>query len=250
MTESRKVAVVTGASSGIGEATARTLAVHGYEVVCAARRVDRVSRLADEIGGRAVCCDVTDETSVRALAKAVGDRLDVLVNNAGAAHGLSPVADSAPEDWSRMFEVNVLGTLNVTRALLPALLSSGDAVIVNVGSTAGHEAYERGGGYTVSKHYVAEITRALRKELFGKPVRVTEIAPGMVKTEEFSLVRFGGDREKADAVYAGVSAPLSADDIARCISWVVESPSHVNIDLLVVRPRAQVSQYEVARNGQ
>lgn len=248
MTGSRKVAVVTGASSGIGEATARALAAHGYEVVCAARRVDRVSRLAEEIGGRAAACDVTDEASVQALADSVGDQLDVLVNNAGAAYGLSPVADSEPQDWSRMFAVNVLGTLNVTRALLPALLSSGDAVIVNVGSTAGHEVYERGGGYTVSKHYVAEMTRALRKELFGKPVRVTEIAPGMVRTEEFSLVRFGGDREKAEAVYAGVGAPLSAEDIARCVAWVVQTPSHVNIELLMVRPRAQVSQYEVARD--
>lgn len=249
MTESQKIAVVTGASSGIGEATARALALQGYEVVCAARRGDRISRLAAQIGGRAVTCDVTDEASVALLARSVGNRLDVLVNNAGAAYGQSPVADSEPGDWRRMFEVNVLGTLHVTRALLPALLASGDAVIINMGSTAGHEVYERGGGYTVSKRYVATFTSALRQELLGKPVRVTEIAPGMVKTEEFSLVRFGGDREKADAVYAGVNAPLTAEDIARCITWVVESPSHVNVDLLVVRPRAQFSQYEVVRQG-
>ncbi len=244
---SAKTAVVTGASSGIGEATARRLAQEGYRVVCVARREDRIAALASEIGGTAVRCDVTSTEDVTALARTVGDRIDVLVNNAGSAFGSEPVASADPEDWRRMFEVNVIGVLNVTKALLPALIASGDGVIVNVGSTAGRIAYEGGGGYTASKHGTQVLTETLRLELCGEPVRVTEIAPGMVKTEEFSLKRFGGDREKYDAVYAGVAEPLVAEDIADAIGWVVTRPSHVNVDELVIRPRAQAAQHKVHR---
>ncbi|HEX2174834.1 MAG TPA: SDR family oxidoreductase [Nocardioidaceae bacterium] len=243
----RRRAVVTGASSGIGAATARGLAAEGVEVVCAARRKDRVEALAAEIEGIAVACDVTDPDSVTRLVDRVGSPLDVLVNNAGAALGLEAVAEADVDSWRRMFELNVLGTLQVTKALLPALVASGDGLLVNVSSTAGHEAYEMGGGYTVSKSGVAVMTQTLRQELLGQPVRVTEIIPGMVKTEEFSLTRFGGDRERAEKVYAGVDAPLSAGDVADCIRWVATRPSHVNIDQLVVRPRAQASQYQVHR---
>ncbi|MGJ9421452.1 SDR family oxidoreductase [Aeromicrobium sp. CF3.5] len=240
-------AVVTGASSGIGAATARRLAGAGFHVFCAARRVDRLESLVAEIGGTAVACDVTDEAQVAALADVVGPRLDVLVNNAGGAIGSDPVAESTPADWRSMYEVNVIGTLQVTRALLPALEASRAGTLVNVGSTAGRIAYEGGGGYTAAKHGVAVMTETLRLELSGRPVRVTEIAPGMVQTDEFSLNRFDGDQAKADAVYAGVAEPLTADDIADTISWVVTRPQHVNVDLLVVKPLAQAAQHKVDR---
>jgi NADP-dependent 3-hydroxy acid dehydrogenase YdfG len=243
----KPTACVTGGSSGIGEVTSRRLAAAGYRVVVAARRGDRLERLATDIGGVAVPCDITNEDDVARLAREVGPSLSLLVNNAGAAFGLSTIEESDPEDWRRMFELNVLGTLRVTTRLLPALEASGDGVIVNIGSTAGHEVYVRGGGYVAAKHALADLTRDLRRDLFGKPVRVVEIAPGMVKTEEFSLNRFGGDAEKAAAVYEGVEAPLTAEDVADCIVWAASRPSHVNIDLMVVRPRAQISQYEVHR---
>ncbi len=241
------LAVVTGASSGIGAATARALAASGFHVVCSARRTDRIERLAAEIGGTALACDVTDEESVAGLRQAVGDHLDVLVNNAGGAFGADSVAEGRVEDWRAMFDVNVIGTLNVTKALLPALIASGDGVLINMGSTAGRVAYEGGGGYTAAKHGVAVMTETLRLELVGQPVRITEIAPGMVRTEEFGLVRFRGDQEKRDAVYAGVPAPLSAEDVADAVAWVATRPSHVNIDLMVVRPRAQAAQHKVHR---
>ena len=244
---SSPIAVVTGASSGIGAATARHLARAGFEVVCAARRTDRIEALAAEIGGRAVACDVTDPAQVAALAEAVGPRLDVLVNNAGGAFGLAPVAEAEPEEWRRMYDVNVLGVLNVTQALLPALVASGAGVIVNVGSTAGRLVYEGGAGYTAAKHGTKAVTQTLRLELFDQPVRVSEVAPGMVHTEEFSLVRFDGDRAKADAVYAGVPDPLVADDVADAITWIATRPAHVNIDELVIKPRAQAAQHKVHR---
>ena len=243
-----RTAVVTGASSGIGAATARALAAVGYTVTCAARRVDRISALADEIEGVAVACDVTDASQVSALAEAVGPRLSVLVNNAGGAFGLSTVAESDPEQWQQMWELNVLGTLRVTQALLPALVASGDGLLVNVGSTAGHEAYLKGGGYTITKTAVAVMTETLRQELLGEPVRVTELVPGMVKTEEFSINRLG-DAEAAAKVYAGVEAPLSAEDVADCVAWIATRPWHVNIDRLVVKPRAQASQYQIHRSS-
>ncbi|MBA2444715.1 MAG: SDR family oxidoreductase [Nocardioidaceae bacterium] len=245
-TEPRK-AVVTGASSGIGAASARALADKGFTVYCAARRVDRIEALAAEIGGVAVPCDVTDEADVRRLAERVGPTLDVLLNNAGGAVGVDEVAHSKAEEWREMYDVNVIGTLNVTRELLPALIASGDGVLINMGSTAGRIAYEGGGGYTAAKHGVAVMTETLRLELLGQPVRVTELAPGMVATEEFGLRRFRGDQSKRDEVYAGVRNPLTADDIANAVAWVATLPPHVNIDLMVLRPRAQATQTKIHR---
>jgi NADP-dependent 3-hydroxy acid dehydrogenase YdfG len=242
-----KTAVVTGASSGIGAATARRLAAAGYHVFCAARRRDRVEALAAEIGGTAVQCDVTSTESVAGLASAVGERLDVLVNNAGGAFGAAPVSAADSDDWRQMYEVNVIGLMQVTRALLPALLASGAGAILNVGSTAGRIAYEGGAGYTAAKHGTKVVTETLRLELWDQPVRIMEIAPGMVKTDEFALVRFDGDEAKAAAVYAGVAEPLVADDIADAITWMVTRPPHVNVDELVIRPRAQAAQHKVHR---
>jgi NADP-dependent 3-hydroxy acid dehydrogenase YdfG len=242
-----RYAVVTGASSGIGAATARLLANAGFHVICAARRADRIEALAAEIAGTAVTCDVTDEQSVAGLAAAVGDSLHVLVNNAGGAFGSAPVAEADSDDWRRMFEVNVIGLMQVTRALLPALIASGDGVIVNVGSTAGRVAYEGGGGYTAAKHGTQVVSETLRLELWDQPVRVGEIAPGMVKTDEFAMVRFEGDQEKAEAIYRGVPNPLTAEDVADAITWMATRPSHVNIDELVIRPRAQAAQHKVFR---
>lgn len=243
------IAVVTGASSGIGAATARTLAAAGYHVFCVARRTERIEALAAEIGGTAVTCDVTDDAQVAALAARVGPRLDLLLNNAGGALGTDSVATSDPDGWRQMYEVNVIGSLLVTKALLPALVASGAGTLINLGSIAGHLTYEGGAGYTAAKHAVAAMTETLRLELNGKPVRVTEIAPGMVRTDEFSLVRFGGDTEKADAVYAGVREPLVAEDIADTITWVATRPQHVNIDLLVIKPLAQAAPHKVHREG-
>jgi NADP-dependent 3-hydroxy acid dehydrogenase YdfG len=240
---------VTGASSGIGAATARALAGDGFRVVCAARRTDRITALADEIGGRAVACDVTSDDHVAALARVVEELggLDVLVNNAGGALGTEPVAHATLEKWRQMYEVNVLGLVRVTTALLPALRASGHGLVVNVGSTAGRVAYEGGGGYTAAKHGTRVVTQTLRLELNGEPVRVTEIAPGMVHTEEFSLVRFHGDRARAEAVYADVDSPLVAGDVAEAIRWVASLPRHVNVDELVLRPVAQAAQHKLHR---
>ena len=242
-----RTAVVTGASSGIGAATARRLAAEGYHVLCAARRAERIEALAAEIGGTAVACDVTDEASVAALAQTVGGRLDLLVNNAGGAFGSTPVAEAVTEDWRAMYEVNVIGLMQVTRALLPALVASGAGAIINVGSTAGRIAYEGGAGYTAAKHGTQVVTETLRLELYDQPVRVMEIAPGMVRTDEFSLVRFDGDQDKADAVYRGVPDPLVAEDVADAIAWMATRPAHVNIDEIVIRPKAQAAQHKVYR---
>jgi NADP-dependent 3-hydroxy acid dehydrogenase YdfG len=242
-----KTAVVTGASSGIGAATARALAAEGYAVLCAARRTDKIEALAAEIDGTALTCDVTSPESVAGLAAAVGDSLHVLVNNAGGAFGMAPVAEADADEWRHMFEVNVIGLLHVTRALLPALAASGDGLIVNVGSTAGRIAYEGGAGYTAAKHGTQVVTETLRLELVGEPIRVSEIAPGMVRTDEFALNRFDGDRSRADAVYAGVPDPLVAEDVADAIAWIATRPSHVNIDELVIKPRAQAAQHRVHR---
>lgn len=242
----RPLAVVTGASGGIGAATARALAAAGHEVVCAARRTEAVTALAAEIDGRAVTCDVTDPDSVAALAAEVGDRLDVLVNNAGGAYGLDPVATGDVEDWRAMYEVNVIGTLRTVQALLPSLVAA-EGVVVNVGSTAGRTSYEGGAGYTAAKHALATMTETMRLELVDQPVRITEIAPGMVQTEGFSLTRFKGDRERAEQVYAGVAEPLVADDIAEAITWMATRPRHVNIDLMVIKPRAQAAAHKVHR---
>lgn len=245
MTE-RKVAVVTGASGGIGAATARRLAADGFEVVLAARRTERIEALAKEVGGRAYTLDVTDRAAVDAFAAEVG-RVDVLVNNAGGAVGTERVEAGDPADWRAMYEVNVLGVLNVTQALLPALRATGDGTVLVLTSTAGHGVYEGGGGYVAAKYAAHTIAATLRLELCGEPIRVIEIAPGMVKSEGFAVTRFRGDEEKAAAVYAGVAEPLSSEDVADTVSWAVTRPPHVNIDLLVVRPRAQASNYKVHR---
>ncbi|NSC25305.1 SDR family NAD(P)-dependent oxidoreductase [Streptomyces albus subsp. chlorinus] len=246
------VAVVTGASGGIGAATARRLAAEGYRVVLAARREERVEAVAREIRGaghqaEAYVLDVTDRAAVEEFAGRV-PTLHVLVNNAGGALGADPVASGDPDDWRRMYETNVIGTLNVTQALLPALTASGDGTVVVVSSTAGHGTYEGGGGYVAAKHGEHVLAETLRLEIVGTPVRVVEIAPGMVKTDEFALTRFRGDAEKAAKVYAGVAEPLTADDVADTIGWAVTRPAHVNIDLLVVRPRAQASNTKVHRD--
>lgn len=192
-------------------------------------------------------CDVTDPGSVEALRVAAGEVVHVLVNNAGGAFGAAPVESADAAQWRAMYDVNVVGLMQVTQALLPALRASGDAVIINVGSTAGRIAYETGAGYTAAKHGTKVVTETLRLELVGEPIRISEIAPGMVHTDEFSLVRFGGDQAKADAVYAGVPDPLVAEDVADAIVWVATRPAHVNIDELVIKPRAQAAQHKVHR---
>lgn len=234
----QRVAVVTGASSGIGEATAKTLAAQGFHVVAVARRADRLKALADEVGGTAIVADVTDDGAVNALAAQLS-RVDVLVNNAGGAWGLESVVDADLGHWQWMWETNVLGTLRVTRALLPKLIDSGDGLIVTVTSVAAMETYDGGAGYTAAKHAQGALHRTLRGELLGKPVRLTEIAPGAVETE-FSLVRFDGDRQRAEAVYRGLT-PLVAADVAEVIGFVASRPSHVDLDLIVIKPRDQAS---------
>jgi NADP-dependent 3-hydroxy acid dehydrogenase YdfG len=242
----RRTAVVTGASSGIGAATARALAEAGFEVVVGARRLERCEQLAEEIGGRAIRLDVTDADSVRGLADACPEAA-VLVNNAGGALGLGPVAEADEEQWRAMYESNVMGVMRVTRALLPALRRSGNGHVVVIGSVAGVEVYPGGGGYTAAKHAAHAVAQTLRLELLGEPIRVTEVAPGMVETE-FSLVRFGGDEGRAAKVYEGVEA-LSADDVAELIAFTVTRPPHVDIDYVSIMPTAQATATQVHREG-
>jgi NADP-dependent 3-hydroxy acid dehydrogenase YdfG len=243
------IAVVTGASSGIGAATARRLAAEGFDVIAAARRRDRLDALASSSPGiTAVTLDVTSAASVAELASSLDD-IAVLVNNAGGAIGTETVEQADPDDWQAMYETNVLGVLRVTQALLPALSRGTGGHVVVTGSIAGHLVYEGGGGYTAAKHGATALVETLRLELNGRPVRVTEIAPGMVRTEEFSLVRNRGDQAAADRVYAGVDEPLTADDIADCIAFAVTRPAHVNIDLLVVKPIAQAAPHKVDRRS-
>jgi NADP-dependent 3-hydroxy acid dehydrogenase YdfG len=250
---SNRTAVISGASSGIGAATARRLASAGYDVVLAARRRDRIDALAEELtaeGRNAVAhtLDVTDRSAVDAFAAGL-ERCDLLVNNAGGALGTEPVATADPADWRRMYETNVLGVLHLTQALLPKLTRSpsGEGTVLVVSSTAGHATYEGGGGYVAAKHGAHVLAETLRLELCGQPVRVIEIAPGMVKTDEFALTRFRGDAERAAKVYEGVAEPLTADDVADTIAWAATRPPHVNVDLLVVRPRAQASNTKIHR---
>lgn len=244
MIEQRPTAVVTGASSGIGAATARALAAEGFHVVLGARRLQRCQEIADEIGGTAAHLDVLDPGSVAAFAEAV-PAARVLVNNAGGAKGLEPVLAADEDEWRWMWEANVLGTQRVTKAFLPKLIESGDGVLVTVTSIAALEAYDNGAGYTSAKHAQAAVHRTLRAEHLGAPVRFVEVAPGMVQTE-FSLVRFGGDEQRADRVYSGLT-PLTGEDVAEVIAFAVTRPAHVNLDLIVLKPRDQHSALRVHR---
>ncbi len=239
-----KVAVVTGASAGFGAAIVEGLSRAGFAVVAGARRLDRVREVAGPAGARALHLDVTDAASVARFAAEV-PTIDLLVNNAGLALGVDAIAEADLERWQTMFETNVLGAARLLRAFLPALIASGNGHVVNIGSIAGFEVYPGGAGYTASKHALRAITRTLRLELLGKPVRVTEIDPGLAETE-FSLVRFDGDVARAKGVYRGLQA-LTAADVAECVRWVATLPPHVNVDELVVRPRAQATASQVYR---
>jgi NADP-dependent 3-hydroxy acid dehydrogenase YdfG len=245
--EDRGVAVITGASSGIGAAAARTLVSAGFEVVLGARRVSRVEALADELGSRArgYPLDVTDPSSVNAFCAHV-EQCRLLVNNAGGALGLDPIASADEAKWRTMYESNVLGTLRMTRALLPLLVESGDGHVITLGSVAAFEPYQGGAGYNAAKHATRAVMDVLRLELVGQPVRVSEIDPGLVETE-FSLVRFDGDAERAAAVYDGLT-PLTAADVADVIAFVATRPSHVDIDQVVMRPRDQARVWLVHRD--
>jgi NADP-dependent 3-hydroxy acid dehydrogenase YdfG len=252
----RKTALITGASSGIGAATAKRLAAEGFDVVLAARRRDRLDELVKEIeaadpAGRrnaavAVTLDVTSQESVDAMAAALPE-CHVLVNNAGGALGLEPVAEADPVDWQAMYDTNVLGLLRVTKAVLPKLIAGGEGHVVNITSLAAHVPYEGGAGYVAAKHAAAAINDTMRLELVDRPVRITEVAPGLVHTEEFSLVRFRGDDSKAAKPYEGVPDPLTADDVADCVAWAVTRPAHVNIDRIDVQPRVQAAPYKIHR---
>lgn len=240
--------MVTGASSGIGRASARRLAADGYRVVCAARRADRVAQLAAEIDGVGVRCDVTDAGDIAELVSAAGDQVAVLVNNAGGALGLDPLAQADLAAWRRMYETNVMGMAMVTQGLLPALRAA-HGTIITITSIAADQVYEGGGGYCAAKAAERYLNDALRLELNGEPVRVCDISPGLVKSDEFALTRFGGDTARAEAVYAGVPQPLTQDDVAECVGWVAGLPHHVNVDRLVVRPLAQAAPYKLHRQS-
>ncbi len=243
-------ALVTGASSGIGAATVRRLRADGWDVVATARRADRLAALAQETGAESFVADVTKDEDVVALVahvRATGG-LDAVVNNAGGALGQDTVEDADLDGWRTMYELNVLGTLRVTKAVLPLLRERGQGDVLVVTSTAAHGAYPGGAGYTGAKHAERMLATTLRWELVGEPIRVIEIAPGAVATEEFSLVRFAGDAERAAKVYEGYQ-PLVAEDVADTIAWSLSRPPHVNVDLLVVRPRAQANNTTIARTG-
>jgi NADP-dependent 3-hydroxy acid dehydrogenase YdfG len=245
----REYAVITGASSGIGAATARLLADNGYHVIAAARRIDRLNEVAksnSEI--EAFVLDVTDQASVDALAKHLsGKPVAVVINCAGGAFDFDPVTESDPEIWKKTFDINVVGSVRMVKALTPLMISHGRGHIVLISSTAGHRAYENGGSYVAAKFAETSLAETLRLELNGKPIRVTEIAPGMVKTDEFAKVRFSGDADRAAKVYEGVTRPLTADDVAESIRWSVMLPDHFNIDSMTIRPLAQAAQHKVYR---
>jgi NADP-dependent 3-hydroxy acid dehydrogenase YdfG len=251
MATSRGLAVVTGASSGIGAATARQLASAGFTVWACARRLDRLAEVAASSPAiTAVPLDVTSPESVTELTARVNaerEDLVLLVNNAGGAVGLEPVAEADPADWLTMFQTNVLGAMRMTQALLPALEAGSGGHIVLTGSIAGYGVYEGGAGYSAAKYAARAMMETLRLELNGRPIRVSEVAPGLVATEEFSLVRFRGDADRAAAVYEGVAEPLTAEDVADVITFVATRPAHVNIDLAVVKPLAQAAPYKLDR---
>jgi len=244
-TSQEKTAVITGASSGIGASTAERLAQEGFDIVMGARRTGRLEEVARRSGGRALALDVTDARSVERFVSEL-DRVDVLANNAGGAVGMEPIAEISDDDIAAMWATNVGGLLRMTRSLLPLLEASGNGHVVIIGSIAGFETYPGGAGYTAAKHAVRAITRALRIELLGKPIRVTEVAPGLVATE-FSTVRFRGDAGKAAEVYKGMT-PLTPDDVADCVAWAVTRPRHVDIDEIVIRPVDQATATNVARS--
>lgn len=245
----REIAVITGASSGIGAATAKLLAENGYHVIAAARRINRLEQLAashSEIEG--IELDVTSQASVDALANSLkGKAVAILINCAGGAFDAASVADSDPEIWKKTYDINVVGSVRMVKAITPIMQSHGRGHIVIISSTAGHRAYENGGSYVAAKFAETSLVETLRLELNGLPIRVTEIAPGMVKTEEFAKVRFAGDTEKAAKVYEGVTRPLTADDVAESIRWSVMLPDHFNIDSMVIRPIAQAAAHKVYR---
>ncbi|CAM5792857.1 Oxidoreductase OS=Cellulomonas persica OX=76861 GN=CPE01_00620 PE=3 SV=1 [Cellulomonas persica] len=250
MTTTPRRALVTGASSGIGAATVRRLRADGWQVVATARRADRLEALAAETGADVFPADITSDADVDALVahvRATGG-LDAVVNNAGGALGQDTVEEGDLEQWRTMYELNVLGTLRVTQGVLPLLRERGAGDVLVVTSTAAHGAYPGGAGYTAAKHAERMLSTTLRWELVGEPIRVIEVAPGAVATEEFSLVRFAGDAERAAKVYEGYQ-PLQADDVAETIAWTLSRPAHVNVDLVVVRPRAQANNTTIARTG-
>ncbi len=243
----QKRVLVTGASSGIGAATVRRLVADGLSVLAVARRADRLAELAADTGADIFVADITSQDDVDALvafAETLGG-VDAVVNNAGGAFGQEPIDQTDPENWRRMYEVNVLGTLRVTQAFLPMLRARGGGDILFVTSTASIMAYEGGAGYTGAKHAEKMIARTLRLELVGEPIRVLEVAPGMVHTAEFSLTRFAGDQDRADSVYDGMD-PLVDEDVADAIAWSLSRPANVNIDTIVLRPTRQASNYKTA----
>ncbi|NUO34851.1 MAG: SDR family oxidoreductase [Dermatophilaceae bacterium] len=251
--QSPPLALVTGGGTGIGAAIARRLAADGFQVVVAGRRrekLDEVVAAVEAAGGqaRAVVMDVTDATSVQAGVGSLG-RCDVLVNNAGGALGVTRVEDGDPEEWERMYSSNVVGTLRVTQGALPLLRQSARATIVDISSIAGERVYEGGAGYVAAKHGTSVLSETLRLELNGENIRVIDIRPGMVRTEEFSLTRLHGDKAAADKVYEGVDRPLVADDVAECVGFVVGLPQHVNIDTMVIKPVAQAAPHKVHRGS-
>ena len=245
----REYAVVTGASSGIGAATAQLLAKNGYYVIAAARRKDRLDALAESDSNIEACeLDVTNQESVDALLKHLaGKPISVLINSAGGAFDFDAVTASDPEVWKKTFDINVVGSVRMVKAMTPLMLQHGRGHIVVISSTAGHRAYENGGSYVAAKFAETSLAETLRLELNGQPIRVTEIAPGMVKTDEFAKVRFNGDAERAAKVYAGVSHPLTASDVAESIRWSVMLPDHFNVDSMTIRPLAQAAQHKVHR---
>jgi NADP-dependent 3-hydroxy acid dehydrogenase YdfG len=244
-----KVAVVTGASSGIGAETVKALAADGFTVIATARRKDRLEALATSIPGIEIFpADLTSQSDVDALAKFCADKqVQLLVNCAGGAFDSATVLDGDPEIWKKTYDINVIATLRVTKAITPIMQKGGKGHIVIISSTAGHRAYENGGSYVAAKFAETSIAHTLRLELNGQPIRITEIAPGMVKTDEFAVNRFGGDASKAARVYEGVDAPLTAEDVAESIRWSVSLPDHFNVDSMVIRPLAQAANHKVHR---
>jgi NADP-dependent 3-hydroxy acid dehydrogenase YdfG len=251
MTEEKhtKAAVVTGASTGIGEATVRALTAEGWTVFAVARRADRLAALAAETGATPVPADITEDSDVERLLAEVtlAGGIDTLINIAGGARGADRIADAKTEDWEWMFGVNVLGTMKLTRAFLPMLRAGGEGTVLNLTSTAGLTAYEGGGGYNAAKFAQHAMNDALRLEEVEHNLRVIEVAPGLVQTEEFALNRLGGDEEAAGNVYQGVEKPLTAADVADVVRYAVTAPHHVNLDQIVIRPVAQAATHKLIR---